>query len=131
MKIEQLEREFSYNGVRLADPLPSMPLIQVRDFYANVYPEIVSADIEGPKQLGNKTIYTFRRAVGTKGGANLADMISDVAELLHANWLDAGDAEFIKDLQEALAKNEIIKIDCDSRMRLLGLHGKHCAASAA
>lgn len=131
MQIEQLEREFSYNGVRLADPLPSMPLTQVRDFYANVYPEIVSADIEGPKHVGNKTIYTFRRAVGTKGGASLSDMIGDVGALLQANWLDATDADFIKDLQESLARNEVIKIDCDSRMRLLALHGKHCAASVA
>ena len=131
MQIEQLEREFSYNGVRLADPLPSMPLIQVRDFYANVYPEIVSADIEGPKQVGNKTIYTFRRAVGTKGGASLTDMIADVATLLQANWLGGSDAEFIKGLQESLSRNEVIKIDGDSRTRLLALHGKHCAASAA
>lgn len=131
MEIKQLEREFNYNGVRLADPLPSMTLVQVRDFYANVYPEIVSADIEGPKQVGNKIIYTFRRAVGTKGGANLADMIGDVAALLQANWLDAGDADFIKELQETLAKNEVIKIDCDSRLRLLGLHSKYCVFAAA
>jgi PRTRC genetic system protein C len=131
MNIQQLEREFSYNGVRLADPAPAMTLQQVRDFYANIYPEIVSADIEGPKQIGNKTIYTFRRAVGTKGGANLTDMIGDVAALLQANWLDAGDAEFIKDLQESLSRNEVVKIDCDSRMRLLALHGKHCVSTAA
>lgn len=131
MEIQQLEREFSYNGVRLADPMPSHTLNQVRDFYANVYPEIVSADIEGPKQIGNKLVYTFRRAVGTKGGANLAEMISDVAALLQANWLDAADAEFIKDMQESLDRNEVTKIDCDARLRLLGLHSKHCVAAAA
>ena len=41
----------------------------MRDFYANVYPEITSADIEGPQQVGGKQVYTFRRAVGTKGAS--------------------------------------------------------------
>ncbi len=67
MDIQTLTREFTYNGVALADPNPAFTLPQVRDFYANVYPEITSADIEGPKQVGAKAIYTFRRAVGTKG----------------------------------------------------------------
>jgi PRTRC genetic system protein C len=67
MDIQNLTREFRYNGVVLADPAPALSLPQVRDFYANVYPEITSADIEGPEQLGAKVIYTFRRAVGTKG----------------------------------------------------------------
>jgi PRTRC genetic system protein C len=67
MDIQNLQREFRYNGVALADPNQAFTLPQVRDFYANVYPEITSADIEGPEQVGAKVIYTFRRAVGTKG----------------------------------------------------------------
>jgi PRTRC genetic system protein C len=67
MDIQNLQREFRYNGVVLADPNQAFTLPQVRDFYANVYPEITSADIEGPEQVGAKVIYTFRRAVGTKG----------------------------------------------------------------
>ena len=67
MQIEKLIREFRYNGVVLQDPNSTFNLVQVRDFYATVYPEIISADIEGPEQLGAKAIYTFRRAVGTKG----------------------------------------------------------------
>lgn len=67
MDIQNLTREFRYNGVVLADPGQMLSLPQVRDFYANVYPEITSSDIEGPEQVGNKQIYTFRRAVGTKG----------------------------------------------------------------
>lgn len=67
MDIQALEREFRYNGVVLADPNNGFSLNQVRDFYANVYPEITSADIEGPVQTGAKAVYTFRRAVGTKG----------------------------------------------------------------
>lgn len=69
MDIQNLTREFRYNGVVLADPNRSFTLPQVRDFYANVYPEITSADIEGPQQTGAKAVYTFRRAVGTKGAS--------------------------------------------------------------
>jgi len=67
MDIQNLIRQFKYNGVALADPGALLSLEQVRDFYASVYPEILSADIEGPEQAGGKLIYTFRRAVGTKG----------------------------------------------------------------
>jgi len=70
MDIQALEREFRYNGVVLADPNKAFTLPQVRDFYANVYPEITSADIEGPQQTGAKAVYTFRRAVGTKGATS-------------------------------------------------------------
>lgn len=70
MDIQALEREFRYNGVVLADPNNGFSLTQVRDFYANVYPEITSADIEGPVQTGAKAVYTFRRAVGTKGATS-------------------------------------------------------------
>lgn len=69
MDIQNLTREFRYNGVVLPDPGQMLSLTQVRDFYANVYPEITSADIEGPEQVGGKVIYTFRRAVGTKGAS--------------------------------------------------------------
>lgn len=73
MDIQNLTREFRYNGVVLADPNQAFTLPQVRDFYANVYPEITSADIEGPEQVGAKAIYTFRRAVGTKGAGRAAE----------------------------------------------------------
>lgn len=72
MKIQELIREFKYNSVKLPDPNPAFTLVQVRDFFATVYPEIISADIEGPEQIGDKQVYSFRRAVGTKGGAILA-----------------------------------------------------------
>lgn len=67
MKTNALIREFRYNAVRLADPLPTMTLLQVREFYSNVHPELSAADIEGPELVGDKHIFTFRRAVGTKG----------------------------------------------------------------
>ncbi|MDX8121599.1 PRTRC system protein C [Janthinobacterium sp. GMG2] len=129
MQIEKLIREFRYNGVVLQDPNSTFNLVQVRDFYATVYPEIISADIEGPEQLGAKSVYTFRRAVGTKG-CELTSLIRDVGALLHANWLDGEDAEFIKELQAAVGRNEVTFIDHDARVRLAELHSKHCSVAA-
>ena len=130
LQIEKLIREFRYNSVVLPDPNNTFTLEQVRDFYSTVYPEIISADIEGPEQLGAKSVYTFRRAVGTKG-CDLTRMIRNVGALLHANWLDNEDAEFIKELQAALGRNEVTYIDHEARERLQTLHDKHCAVAAA
>jgi PRTRC genetic system protein C len=93
MKIDKLVRGFRYNGVRLTDPNRDFSLNQVRDFYANVYPEIISADIEGPEQIGAEQIYTFRKAVGTKGGMNAAqlDRLDGIAtNLIEHGWNDTG-----------------------------------------
>ncbi|NTX44202.1 PRTRC system protein C [Burkholderia cepacia] len=69
MQIETLAREFSYNGAKLADPAPAFTLQQVRDFYSQTYPELTNAEIEGPVIKANRNVYTFRRAVGTKGNS--------------------------------------------------------------
>jgi len=62
-----LERAFRYNSVDLVDPGAQYSPDQVRDFYSTAYPEIVSAGIDGPEQQEGRLVYTFRRAVGTKG----------------------------------------------------------------
>lgn len=67
MEVKQLARKFGYNGVSLDDPDPAMSPLEVRDFYSAVYPEIVSASVEGPEESSGNLTYTFRRAVGTKG----------------------------------------------------------------
>ncbi len=67
VQIKALERSFAYNGVSLPDPGANMSLEVVRDVYSAVYPEIVSASIEGPEQRGGKLVYAFRKAVGSKG----------------------------------------------------------------
>jgi len=67
LKAEILVREFNYNGLTLPDPGATMAPLQVRDMYAAAYPEITTAEINGPEKKGNKLVYTFTRAVGTKG----------------------------------------------------------------
>jgi PRTRC genetic system protein C len=67
LSIQTLVRTFAFNGMSLADPGPGMAPDAVKEFYANLYPELTNAAIEGPEQKGDKLVYEFRRAVGTKG----------------------------------------------------------------
>ncbi|HJX84156.1 MAG TPA: PRTRC system protein C [Candidatus Angelobacter sp.] len=67
IKVEPLERSFSYLGTRLPDPDPSMTVEQVRDVYVNTYPELATAAVEGPSPENGRLEYTFVRAVGAKG----------------------------------------------------------------
>lgn len=67
MEVQHTIREFTYNGVALPDPGAQFSIEQVREFFSALYPDIVNAAIEGPKNVGNKLVYEFRRAVGTKG----------------------------------------------------------------
>jgi PRTRC genetic system protein C len=61
------KRKFTFNGVELPDPNPSLTLDQVRDVLAATHPEIATAAIEGPKVSGDSHSYTFVKSVGTKG----------------------------------------------------------------
>lgn len=83
MKTETTVRSFSYQSVTLTDPNPDFTPEQVREFYATIYPEIISAAIEGPEPVGSKLVYTFARAVGTKGAGkdNLIDKLNDSTAL--------------------------------------------------
>jgi PRTRC genetic system protein C len=74
VEVSQAVREFKYNGVALKDPGAEYSIEQVREFYSTIYPEIVNADIEGPENVGTKVVYEFRRAVGTKGAQEAADL---------------------------------------------------------
>lgn len=67
LQVETAEREFRYNGVALKDPDRNLSIEKVREFYSTMYPELVNAAIEGPENKENKLVYTFARAVGTKG----------------------------------------------------------------
>lgn len=89
MEISRAVREFRYNSVVLPDPDPGFAIEQVRDFFATIYPDIVNAEIEGPEASGNKSVYTFRRAVGTKGGAWDALAASNPARACH--WVSLRD----------------------------------------
>jgi PRTRC genetic system protein C len=67
IELTALTREFTYNGVKLPDPNPSLTPEEVRAIYANQYPELATASITGPEASQGKLLYNFVRAIGTKG----------------------------------------------------------------
>lgn len=77
-----IERTFRYGAMTLEDPGIQYSPDQVKDFYANTYAELNNAAVEGPEEKDGKNVYTFRRAVGTKGGDVKAELV--VAVNVHA-----------------------------------------------
>ena len=67
LKTTLLPREFVYNGAKIPDPNPAMPVEQVRELLTAAYPEIATASITGPEDAGRVLRYTFNRAIGSKG----------------------------------------------------------------
>lgn len=67
LETSAVERTFTYNGISLADPNPSLEPDKVREHYAGIYPELHTGVVEGPTLKGGKHAYSFIRSVGTKG----------------------------------------------------------------
>ena len=67
MTIETMTREFRYDNLRLPDIGQKLTVEEVRTAYSATYPEIATASVTGPEAIGNKLVYHFSRAVGTKG----------------------------------------------------------------
>ena len=61
--INTVKREFSYNGMTLADPGTQFTPDQVRDMYTAQYPELTTAAVEGP----GKRCVQVRACRGRKG----------------------------------------------------------------
>ncbi|OGV45836.1 MAG: hypothetical protein A2017_18215 [Lentisphaerae bacterium GWF2_44_16] len=66
-KVEVLERVFEFNGVRLPDPGPDLTVDEVKNHYAQVYPELTNSAAKGPVTEKNKQVYSFNHSTGTKG----------------------------------------------------------------
>ena len=62
-----LSRSFTYNGVKLPDLDPRMTPEDVKAAYSHQYPELATAAITGPESSGEQLVYSFVRAIGTKG----------------------------------------------------------------
>ena len=69
LKVNEVVREFldKKNNVTLKDPNPALTPEEVKNIYANEYPHLVNARVDGPKVLKTKLKYTFVTNVGTKG----------------------------------------------------------------
>ena len=69
IKVASPTREFvdGKTKQKLPDPNPVLTPQEVRDFYANQYPHLINAKVEGPEVMKSKLKYTFTTSVGTKG----------------------------------------------------------------
>jgi len=66
-----LERSFSFKDkeqdIKLADPSASFSPEAVLNFYAQTYPILTTAKIEGPEIKDDMIQYKFVSTIGTKG----------------------------------------------------------------
>lgn len=76
-----LNRVFNYSGMELPDPDITLSPIEVRDLFAATgSPELGTAEVRGPEVVGDRMVYTFHRAVGTKGAELTA--LADIDQAL-------------------------------------------------
>jgi PRTRC genetic system protein C len=67
MTIQTMDREFRYENLRLPDLNKKLSVEEVRLAFSATYPEIATASVTGPEAIGNKLVYHFTKAIGTKG----------------------------------------------------------------
>jgi PRTRC genetic system protein C len=67
MEGRPLSRHFEFNGVRLPDVDPKLSPEEIRTLYSHEFPDIATASITAPEAVGDKLVYRFTRAIGTKG----------------------------------------------------------------
>ena len=68
---EQLPRRYEFNGMKISE-LPGgrdrYPTIQdVKKALAVTYNDLTTASVEGPEVKDGYELYTFKKAIGTKG----------------------------------------------------------------
>ncbi len=71
MEIKGLARKFELTSqgktLVLDDPNPSATVDTVKRIYSDLYPELVSASVDGPTITPENVIYRFSPKAGTKG----------------------------------------------------------------
>jgi len=66
-QMEQLTLRFLYQGIELPTGPDETDPATVREHLSMLYPELVNAEIRGPKIEGDTMTYEFVRTVGAKG----------------------------------------------------------------
>lgn len=68
MKIQNITRIFQYNDIQLEDINPNLTTDMVLSHYANIYPELTTAEITNKGLQPDGThAYGFELNIGTKG----------------------------------------------------------------
>lgn len=69
--VTNLERVFIHNekglDIELTDPSDKLSPEAVLNFYAQTYPVLTTAKIEGPEIINDKVCFKFISTMGTKG----------------------------------------------------------------
>ena len=55
------------DSIELKDPHPKMTIEEVVKHYSGEHPELITANVEGPKMDGDTAVYKFTTVLGTKG----------------------------------------------------------------
>lgn len=105
IQLTVLKRRFVFGGMRLADPGRTLTPQQVQAFHARAYPELANSVIED-KLEGDTVVYSFRKAVGTKGG-----VVQDL--------LDRLEREAPPDLSGAMPTVHAMRTDCSGAVAAL------------
>ena len=66
MEVTKLPRVFEYNGLKLKDPNPDLPLDGVKGVLALQYPEISNAEFK-KQETSEAIVYTIKANYGQKG----------------------------------------------------------------
>lgn len=64
---QPIRRLFKFGVRNLPDPGSHLSPAEVKAFYSGNFPELLTANIDGPHIEGATATYTFERAYGTKG----------------------------------------------------------------
>lgn len=66
MEVSRLPRVFEFNGLRLSDPNPDLPIDAVKGVLGLQYPEISNAEFK-KQETAQAIIYTIKANYGQKG----------------------------------------------------------------
>ncbi len=81
-EMTQLPRKFVYNNMTL-DDVSGTPE-EALNFYADFYTDLSNGVVEGPEIKDGFMVYTFRKAVDTKGSTKEDNDFEIMAAIVHA-----------------------------------------------
>ncbi len=107
MESRVLERVFEFNGLRLPEVSPKLSPEEIRTLYSQQYPDIAAATITGPEAVGDKLVYRFTRAVGTKGYLYQSLVARGHPGGLHVTVLDGDAISVTNCVRQPFARSEV------------------------
>lgn len=130
IEVKEIKRVFRYNGIELPD-IPGLTPQAVRDVYSAQYPELISAEVEAGEVVGGVQEYTFRKAVGTKGGASDDDARLALLEAAVANEAKGRQKDVDAKLAQAMIRRGMAARAQAWDISAHGAHGVPCLGLAS